>query len=109
MGTSKTWGLVAVVALLAAIGVFAFRYPEIFGKKPHSVALHWNASPGASSYNIYRHAEGGEFAKIGSSQTASYVDRPVPSGAIFYYGVTTVEGPQESKISNIIRVEVPRD
>jgi hypothetical protein len=38
------------------------------------------------------------------------VDAPVPSGAVFYYGVTTVAaGGEESKISNIIRVEVPKD
>jgi len=71
--------------------------------------LNWQASPNATSYNVYRRTEEGAFEKIGSSKTASYVDSPVPSGAIFYYGVTTVEGSQESKISNVIRVEVPKD
>ncbi len=109
MGKSKTWGMVAAVVFLAVVAVFAFRHSEMLGKKPHSVTLHWDASPKATSYNIYRRTEDGAFAKIGSSQTASYVDTPVPSGAIFFYGVTTLEGQQESKISNVIRVEVPKD
>jgi hypothetical protein len=109
MGTSKTWGLVAVVVLLTAIGVFAFRYSEIVGKKPHSVTLHWDASPRATSYNVYRRTEDGAFAKIGSSQTASYVDSPVAAGTVYYYGVTTLQDQKESEISNVIRVEVPKD
>ncbi len=109
MGTAKTWGVVAVVVLLAAIGVFAFRYSEIAGKKPHTVTLHWDASSQATSYNVYRRTEGGKFEKIGSSPTPSYEDTPVPAGSIFYYGVTTVQGGQESEISKVIRVEVPKD
>jgi fibronectin type 3 domain-containing protein len=109
MGTTKVWGLVAAVVLLGVIGVFAFRHSEMSGKKPHSVNLHWQASPKATSYNVYRRTEDGSFEKIGSSQTPSYVDSPVPAGAIFYYGVTTIEGQKESQISDIIRVEVPKD
>jgi fibronectin type 3 domain-containing protein len=109
MGTPKTWGMITVVLLVGVIAVFAFRHSEMLGKKPHSVNLHWEASPNATAYNIYRRTETTEFAKIGSSQTPSYVDSPVPSGAIFYYGVTTVAGGQESKISNVIRVEIPKD
>ena len=111
MGSTKIWALIAVVMLFTVIGVSAFRYSEIAGKgkKEHSVSLHWNPSPSASSYNIYRRTEKEEFAKIGKSQTPTYIDKPVPSGAVFYYGVTTVIGAQESKISNVIRVEVPKD
>ena len=110
MGTQKTWGIVTVVLMVGVIGVFAFRHDEMAGKKPHSVNLHWQASPNAASYNIYRRTETTEFAKIGNSKTASYVDSPVPSGAIFYYGVTTVSASgEESKISNIVRAEVPKD
>ena len=109
MGTQKAWGIVAAVLLIGVIGVFAFHHPEMFGKKPHSVTLHWDASPNATSYNIYRRTETTEFAKIGSSQTPTYVDSPVPSGAIFYYGVTTISAGQESKISNVVRIEVPKD
>jgi fibronectin type 3 domain-containing protein len=109
MGSQKTWGLVTAVLILGVIGIFAFRHTEMFGKKPHAVNLHWQASPNATSYNIYRRTEEGAFEKIGSSQIPSYVDSPVPAGIIFYYGVTTVEGNQESKISDLVRVEVPKD
>jgi fibronectin type 3 domain-containing protein len=110
MGTAKAWGIVTVVLFMGVMGVFAYRHNEMVGKKPHSVNLHWEVSPNAASYNIYRRTETTEFAKIGSSNTASYVDQPVPSGAIFYYGVTTVgAGGNESTISNVIRVEVPKD
>ncbi|HSS99019.1 MAG TPA: hypothetical protein VLK33_18415 [Terriglobales bacterium] len=109
MGTLKTWGIVTVVLLVGVIGLFAY-HNDFIGKKPHVVTLHWEASPNAASYNIYRRTETAEFAKIGNSNTATYVDQPVPSGAIFYYGVTTVTARgQESKISNIIRVQVPKD
>jgi fibronectin type 3 domain-containing protein len=110
MGTTKIWGIITVVLLVGVIGVFAYRHNEMVGTKPHSVNLRWEASPNAASYNIYRRTETTEFAKIGSSSTASYVDQPVPSGAIFYYGVTTVSaGGSESTISNIVKVQVPKD
>ena len=69
----------------------------------------YQPTPGATSYNIYRRTENTEFAKIGTSKTATYVDTPVPNGAIFYYGVSTVAGGKESNISNVIRVEIPKD
>ena len=99
---------VVLVVAVCAFMVFAFRHAETV-KKPHSVNLHWQASPNATSYNIYRRNENTEFQKIGSSTTATYVDAPVPSGAVLYYGVTTLQGTVESKISDVIRVEVPKD
>ena len=96
--------------MAAVIGVFAFRHSEMASqKKEHSVTLHWDPAPNMTVYNIYRRTEKEEFAKIGSSQTPTYVDKPVPAGSVLYYGVTTVTGTQESKISNVIRVEVPKD
>jgi fibronectin type 3 domain-containing protein len=110
MGSTKVWALITVVMLAAVIGVFAFRHSEMAGqKKEHSVTLHWDPAPQVTVYHVYRRTEKEEFKKIGSSQTPTYVDKPVPSGAVFYYGVTTVIGTQESKISNVIRVEVPND
>jgi hypothetical protein len=108
MRTSKGLAILAL-ALLALLGIFAFRYPEVLGQKPHAVTLHWQPSPHATSYNIYRRTEDGSFSKIGSAQTPTYVDTPVPGGMVFYYGVTSLEGQQESKISTVIRVEVPKD
>jgi len=110
MGTLKGWGFVTVVLLLGVMGVFAYRHTEMVEKKPHSVTLHWDASANAASYNVYRRTETSEFAKIGNAQTASYVDSNVPNGAVLYYGVTTVAANgKESKISTIIRVEIPKD
>jgi fibronectin type 3 domain-containing protein len=103
----KILAIVLVVALCAFM-IFAFRHAETTNR-PHSVNLHWQASPGATSYNIYRRTEGTEFQKIGSATTVTYVDTPVPSGAVFYYGVTSVQDNEESKISNVIKVEVPQD
>ena len=103
--------MVSVLLFAGVIGVFAFRHSEMMGaKKPHSVTLHWDASANAASYNVYRRSETSEFAKIGSAQTPTYVDKSVPNGAVLYYGVTTVaRDGQESKISTIVRVEIPKD
>jgi fibronectin type 3 domain-containing protein len=111
MSNTKIWGIVAVLLFVGVIGVFAFRHSEMVGaKKPHSVSLHWDASPNAASYNVYRRTEATEFSKIGSSQTPTYVDNTVPYGAVLYYGVTTVASDgNESKISTIVRVEIPKD
>ena len=109
MGNTKTWGIAVVALVIVLLGVVVVHHSEMFGKKPHAVHLHWDASPNAASYNIYRRTENGAFEKIASSPTNSYVDTPVPSGSVFYYGVSTIIGMQESKISNVIRVEVPKD
>ncbi len=111
MGNTKIWGIVTIVLFAGVIGVFAFRHSETMTeKKPHSATLHWEASPKATSYNIYRRTENTAFTKIGSSQTPTYVDSPLPGGTVFYYGVTTViAGGEESNFSTIIRVEVPKD
>ena len=111
MGNTKIWGMVSVLLFVGVIGVFAFRHSEMLGaKKPHSVTLHWDASANAASYNVYRRTETTEFAKIGSAQTPTYIDKSVTNGAVLYYGVTTVapDG-KESKISTIVRVEIPKD
>jgi fibronectin type 3 domain-containing protein len=104
-------GVVVVIAgFLLVIAVSAYRFAQESGpKKPHSVTLTWDASPGADFYNIYRKPENGSFAKIGTVQTNKYVDTPVPSGTVLIYGVTTVSKQQESAISKEIRVEVPKD
>lgn len=104
-------GVVVVIAgFVLVIAVSAYRFArQAEPKKPHSVTLTWDASPGADSYNVYRRPENGSFAKIGTAQTNRYVDTPVPSGTVLIYGVTTVSKEQESTISKEIRVEVPKD
>jgi fibronectin type 3 domain-containing protein len=107
MKVSRTaWIVVAVVA--AAIA--AFTYSQVRNSQPatHSVKLHWKATPGATSYNVYRSTKAGHpYTKIGTSTTPSYVDSPVPSGAVLYYVVTAVHDGQESGFSTEIKAVVP--
>jgi fibronectin type 3 domain-containing protein len=98
-----------VVAVLAA-GIAAFTYSQVKNSRPatHSVKLHWKATPWATSYNVYRSSVSGQpYTKIGTSSTPSYVDSPVPSGAVFYYVVTAVRENHESTYSAEIKVKVP--
>jgi hypothetical protein len=50
---------------------------------------------------------GGPYEKIGTSSTAKYVDKPVPSRTTLYYVVTTVSSTGESKYSKEIKAVVP--
>ena len=58
-----------------------------------TIVLNWNASPGASSYDIYRStSSGGEGAtpiQTGVTST-SFTDTSVTSGTTYYYEVTAV-------------------
>ena len=109
MRLSKT-AVVVIAGFVLVIAVSAYRFAQQSGpKKPHSVTLTWDATPGADFYNVYRKPENGSFTKIATAQTNKYVDTPVPSGAVLIYGVTTVSKEQESAISKEIRVEVPKD
>jgi fibronectin type 3 domain-containing protein len=101
-----------VLLLVVVVGVVLFGYIRArqapTDARVHSVTLHWMASPGATSYNIYRStASGGRYTKIGQSWTPTYVDTPVPSGAVFYYVVTSVRAGIESTYSQEIKASVP--
>jgi fibronectin type 3 domain-containing protein len=105
------WILTVGVAA-CAIALFAYRlvWASHSGAKaePHSVTLTWDASPGASSYNVYRSSKsGGPYDKVGTASTPKYVDKPVASGAVLYYVVTTVTDKGESKYSAEIKAVVP--
>jgi len=53
------------------------------------VALSWNASAGANSYNVKRSGtSGGPYALIGSTAATNYSDDGVASGT-YYYVVTS--------------------
>jgi fibronectin type 3 domain-containing protein len=74
----------------------------------HSVALTWQASPGAKYYYVYRSTVSKSgYQKIGTSPTPNYKDAPVPSRATFYYVVTAVDDKGESKYSSEIKAVVP--
>lgn len=101
---------VLVALLLAGILLFAYSHARSSAKSgpTHSVTLKWAPSAGATSYNVYRSAvSGGPYAKIGVASTPTYVDTPVPSGAVFYYVVTAVQNQKESAYSREIKASVP--
>lgn len=104
---------VALVLLLAVgVGIVLLGYIRSrqapTDARAHSVTLHWVASAGATSYNVYRSsASGGPYTKIGQSLTPTYVDAPLPSGAVFYYVVTSVRAGIESAYSQEIKASVP--
>src|SRR5262249_34390193 len=53
------------------------------------VALSWNASSGATSYNVKRSTtNGGPYTTISSPTTTSYTDTGLTNGTTYYYVVT---------------------
>ena len=47
---------------------------------------------GAKSYNVYRKTSGGNWKKIGTSTSGSYIDKTAQKGTIYYYTVRAVNG-----------------
>ncbi|MCR8636641.1 fibronectin type III domain-containing protein [Paenibacillus radicis (ex Xue et al. 2023)] len=73
------------------------------------IALTWEPSDGASSYNIYRMANG-QTSKIASSVTATvYTDIGLVNGSSYHYTVTSVNesGESEASISVATSAVVP--
>jgi TatA/E family protein of Tat protein translocase len=71
------------------------------------VALGWNASPSASSYNVKRSGtSGGPYALIASTATTSYADEGLASGT-FYYVVSSVGSSGESMNSVEVTATTP--
>jgi glucuronoarabinoxylan endo-1,4-beta-xylanase len=61
------------------------------------VSMTWNASAGATSYNVKRSTtSGGPYTTIGSPTTASYTDTGVTNGTTYYYVVSAVNSAGES-------------
>jgi prepilin-type processing-associated H-X9-DG protein len=72
---------------------------------PGANLITWTASPGATSYNIYRSsASTGPFAVIGAATKVSYTDTGLAAGATWYYSVTAVNptGGGESAQSTVV-------
>ncbi len=68
-----------------------------------TITLHWTASPGATSYNIYRslsgNGEGTTPYKTGVTGT-SFMDTGLADGTTYFYKVTAVNSAGESAPSN---------
>jgi fibronectin type 3 domain-containing protein len=65
------------------------------------VSLVWNASTGATSYNVKRSTtSGGPYATIASATTASLTDTTVTNGTTYFYVVSAVNGSAESTNSS---------
>jgi rhamnogalacturonan endolyase len=61
------------------------------------VSLTWNASSGATSYNVKRATvSGGPYTTIASPTTTSYTDTTAVNGTTYYYVVSAVNGSGES-------------
>jgi cellulose 1,4-beta-cellobiosidase len=62
-----------------------------------SVALSWNASSGASAYNVKRSTNnGGPYAPLASTTSTAYVDRSAANGTTYYYVVSAMNIAGES-------------
>ncbi len=62
-----------------------------------SVSLSWNASSGASSYDVKRAAaSGGPYGVIASPTSTAYTDGTAVNGATYFYVVSAVSGAGES-------------
>jgi len=66
-----------------------------------SVSLAWNASAGATSYNVKRATvTGGPYGTISSPPTTSFADTTVTNGTTYFYVVSAVNGSGESANSS---------
>lgn len=64
------------------------------------VAISWNASTGANSYNVKRSGtSGGPYALIGSTAATSYSDDGLASGTYFY--VVTTAGSSGESVNSV--------
>ena len=75
----------------------------------HSVALTWNGSQNATSYNIYRGTtQGGPYLKAASGiVSTTYTDVQLTHNQTLYYVTTAVNGNGESGYSNETVAVIP--
>jgi K319L-like, PKD domain len=68
-----------------------------------TVAMAWDPVANATSYNVWRLPEGGEWLKIAAALTVtSFTDSGLVAGIRYYYGVTAVNEVGESSSSNLV-------
>jgi len=74
----------------------------------HSVILNWIASPGATSYCIYRGTAHGQYVKIASGIPGlTYTDLQITRNQTLFYVATAVRSGNESSYSNEIVAAIP--
>src|SRR5580658_751322 len=75
----------------------------------HTFTLTWNASPNATSYNLYRGtASGGPYVQVASGiAVTTYTDTQVGHSQTFFYVATAVQGKNESAYSNEAAAVIP--
>jgi len=77
----------------------------------HSVALSWNPSSGATSYDVYRGTASGVCSgspiPYASSATTSYTDTGVTAGVTYVYAVSAVNNAGQSACSNEVSATIP--
>ncbi len=70
------------------------------------VALHWNASTGATSYNVLRSTSStGAYLSVGTASGASYTDATAQNFVTYYYVVTAVNAGGSSANSSQISAQ----
>jgi len=109
--TSSRWSLIYLLAALTLVtGCSSSGSPGGGGGNPPSaptgltatagnqqVSLSWNASAGATSYNVKRGtASGGPYATVSSPTATSYNDTGLTNGTTYYYVVSAVNSYGES-------------
>ncbi|MDB6019213.1 MAG: coagulation factor 5/8 type domain protein [Pedosphaera sp.] len=74
------------------------------------VSLSWDASPGATSYNIKRaSASTAPFTFLTNVATASFIDTTGMSGAVYYYTVSALRFQAEGNDSSMVGAASTRD
>lgn len=66
------------------------------------IYITWDGDPCAGAYRVYRSdAETGNYSVIGQSTAAdlSWLDKPLPNGATYWYKVSSVSGNTEGQLS----------
>ena len=74
----------------------------------HTVTLNWNASTGATTYNVYRGtATGAETLYASGLTPTTYTDPTVTNGTTYFYYVTAVGTGGESAASLEVSAQIP--
>ncbi|MGO8674099.1 MAG: fibronectin type III domain-containing protein, partial [Capsulimonadaceae bacterium] len=101
--TSAAWtGTCYVDSINWSVSAPAAPTDLIAGGASGEVALGWDVSPVATSYNVLRSTSAsGPFATLGTSTINNYADLTVTNGSTYYYEVTAVNSASTSAPSNV--------